>query len=209
MLDGLGEIFAAEGYAKAAGRVGVCIATSGPGDTNLVTGLADGMMDSIPLVAITGQVPRRMIGTDAFQATPIVEVTHAITKHNYLVLDIKDLPRCGRPRPVLADVPKDIHQQLAVPDWDSTMSITGQSRTHVLGKRESEWHATSNEGDIYPNFVAMAKSFGPSALPARHPERGPARRHPHRPGHAWGAKDKRARAREAERQPPRGDALAA
>ncbi|KXZ56062.1 hypothetical protein GPECTOR_2g944 [Gonium pectorale] len=93
MCDALGEIFAAGGNAKAAGRVGVCIATCGPGDTNLVTGLADGMMDSIPMVAITGQVPRRMIGTDAFQATPIVEVTHAITKHNYLVLDIKDLPR--------------------------------------------------------------------------------------------------------------------
>ncbi|EFJ51706.1 hypothetical protein VOLCADRAFT_73117 [Volvox carteri f. nagariensis] len=130
-----GEIFAAEGYAKASGRVGVCIATSGPGATNLVTGLADAMMDSIPLVAITGQVPRRMIGTDAFQETPIVEVTRAITKHNYLVLDIKDLPRVikeafylartGRPGPVLVDVPKDIQQQLAVPDWDSPMSITG------------------------------------------------------------------------------------
>ncbi|KAG2450930.1 hypothetical protein HYH02_004203 [Chlamydomonas schloesseri] len=130
-----GEIFAAEGYAKAAGRVGVCIATSGPGATNLVTGLADAMMDSIPLVAITGQVPRRMIGTDAFQETPIVEVTRAITKHNYLVLDIKDLPRVikeafylartGRPGPVLVDVPKDIQQQLAVPDWDAPMSITG------------------------------------------------------------------------------------
>ncbi|KAG2422753.1 hypothetical protein HXX76_015773 [Chlamydomonas incerta] len=130
-----GEIFAAEGYAKAAGRVGVCIATSGPGATNLVTGLADAMMDSIPLVAITGQVPRRMIGTDAFQETPIVEVTRAITKHNYLVLDIKDLPRVikeafylartGRPGPVLVDVPKDIQQQLAVPDWEAPMSITG------------------------------------------------------------------------------------
>ncbi|KAG2486261.1 hypothetical protein HYH03_015085 [Edaphochlamys debaryana] len=130
-----GEIFAAEGFAKASGRVGVCIATSGPGATNLVTGLADAMMDSIPLVAITGQVPRRMIGTDAFQETPIVEVTRAITKHNYLVLDIKDLPRVikeafylartGRPGPVLVDVPKDIQQQLAVPDWDTPMAITG------------------------------------------------------------------------------------
>jgi len=69
-----GEIFAAEGYAKASGRVGVCIATSGPGATNLVTGLADALLDSVPLVAITGQVPRRFIGTDAFQETPIVEV---------------------------------------------------------------------------------------------------------------------------------------
>lgn len=84
-----GEIFAAEGYAKVTGDVGVCIATSGPGATNLVTGLADALLDSVPMVAITGQVPRKMIGTDAFQETPIVEVTRQITKHNYLVLDIQ------------------------------------------------------------------------------------------------------------------------
>lgn len=84
-----GEIFAAEGYAKVTGDVGVCIATSGPGATNLVTGLADALLDSVPMVAITGQVPRKMIGTDAFQETPIVEVTRQITKHNYLVMDIQ------------------------------------------------------------------------------------------------------------------------
>jgi hypothetical protein len=88
-----GEIFAAEGYAKTTGDVGVCIATSGPGATNLVTGLADALLDSVPMVAITGQVPRKLIGTDAFQETPIVEVTRQITKHNYLVMDIADLPR--------------------------------------------------------------------------------------------------------------------
>lgn len=130
-----GEIFAAEGYAKTTGRVGVCIATSGPGATNLVTGLADAMMDSVPLVAITGQVPRKLIGTDGFQETPIVEVTRAITKHNYLVMDIADLPRVikeafylartGRPGPVLVDVPKDIQQQLDMPDWDTPMAISG------------------------------------------------------------------------------------
>lgn len=100
-----------------------------------MTGLADAMMDSVALVAITGQVPRKLIGTDGFQETPIVEVTRAITKHNYLVLDIADLPRVmkeafylartGRPGPVLVDVPKDIQQQLAVPDWDAPMAITG------------------------------------------------------------------------------------
>ena len=89
-----GEVFAAEGYAKTTGDVGVCIATSGPGATNLVTGLADALLDSVPMVAITGQVPRKMIGTDAFQETPIVEVTRQITKHNYLVMQIEDLPRC-------------------------------------------------------------------------------------------------------------------
>ncbi|TYI91761.1 hypothetical protein E1A91_D02G016700v1 [Gossypium mustelinum] len=120
-----GGVFAAEGYARSSGLPGVCIATSGPGATNLVSGLADAMIDSIPLVAITGQVPRRMIGTDAFQETPIVEVTRSITKHNYLVLDIDDIPRIvseafflatsGRPGPVLIDVPKDIQEQLAAP----------------------------------------------------------------------------------------------
>lgn len=129
-----GEIFAAEGYAKVTGKVGVCIATSGPGATNLVTGLADALLDSVPLVAITGQVPRWLIGSDAFQETPIVEVTRQITKHNYLVTDVRDIPRVvkeafylartGRPGPVLVDVPKDIQQTLHVPDWDSPMSIT-------------------------------------------------------------------------------------
>ncbi|KAK3043239.1 hypothetical protein RJ639_002482 [Escallonia herrerae] len=130
-----GGVFAAEGYARASGIPGVCIATSGPGATNLVSGLADALLDSVPLVAITGQVPRRMIGTDAFQETPIVEVTRSITKHNYLVLDVEDIPRIvreafflassGRPGPVLIDVPKDIQQQLVVPNWDRPMRLPG------------------------------------------------------------------------------------
>ncbi|XP_037448115.1 acetolactate synthase 1, chloroplastic [Triticum dicoccoides] len=130
-----GEAFAASGYARASGRVGVCVATSGPGATNLVSALADALLDSIPMVAITGQVPRRMIGTDAFQETPIVEVTRSITKHNYLVLDVEDIPRViqeafflassGRPGPVLVDIPKDIQQQMAVPIWDTPMSLPG------------------------------------------------------------------------------------
>ncbi|KAK6255393.1 hypothetical protein SCA6_016698 [Theobroma cacao] len=130
-----GGVFAAEGYARSSGLPGVCIATSGPGATNLVSGLADAMLDSIPLVAITGQVPRRMIGTDAFQETPIVEVTRSITKHNYLVLDVDDIPRIvseafflatsGRPGPVLIDVPKDIQQQLAVPNWNQPIRLPG------------------------------------------------------------------------------------
>ncbi|KAL2515125.1 Acetolactate synthase [Forsythia ovata] len=130
-----GGIFAAEGYARASGVPGVCIATSGPGATNLVSGLADALLDSVPLVAITGQVPRRMIGTDAFQETPIVEVTRSITKHNYLVLDIEDIPRIvreaffiaksGRPGPVLIDIPKDIQQQMVVPNWNLPMRLSG------------------------------------------------------------------------------------
>nr|AAX14283.1 acetolactate synthase [Oryza sativa] len=130
-----GEAFAASGYARASGRVGVCVATSGPGATNLVSALADALLDPVPMVAITGQVPRRMIGTDAFQETPIVEVTRSITKHNYLVLDVEDIPRViqeafflassGRPGPVLVDIPKDIQQQMAVPVWDTSMNLPG------------------------------------------------------------------------------------
>lgn len=130
-----GGIFAAEGYAKASGRVGVCIATSGPGATNFVSGLADALLDSVPIVAITGQVPRRMIGTDAFQETPIIEVTRSITKHNFMVLDAEDIARTvkeafylassGRPGPVLIDIPKDIQQQLIIPNWDVPMRLPG------------------------------------------------------------------------------------
>ncbi|CAH1419093.1 unnamed protein product [Lactuca virosa] len=88
-----GGVFAAEGYARASGFPGVYIATSGPGATNLVTGIADAMHDSVPLVAITGQVPRKLMGTDAFQEAPIVELTCLITKHNYQVRNAKYIPR--------------------------------------------------------------------------------------------------------------------
>ena len=109
---------AADGYAQATGRTGVCIATSGPGATNLVTGIATAYMDSVPLVAITGQVPRSLIGGDAFQEADITGITLPITKHNYLVKDVEDVPRIikeafyiastGRPGPVLIDIPKDV-----------------------------------------------------------------------------------------------------
>ena len=111
---------AADGYARATGRVGVCVATSGPGATNLDTGLATAFMDSTPVVAITGQVARRFIGTDAFQETDIIGVTQPITKHCFLVQSVEELAatvheafaiaRCGRPGPVLIDVPKDVQQ---------------------------------------------------------------------------------------------------
>src|ERR1700720_69867 len=120
--------FAAEGYARTTGRVGVCIATSGPGATNFVTCLADAKMDSVPLVAITGQVGTAVIGSDAFQETPIVEVCRAITKHHYLVTRTEHLPRVikeafylastGRPGPVIVDIPKDVQNKtIAVNDW--------------------------------------------------------------------------------------------
>lgn len=108
----------ADGYARATGKVGACIATSGPGATNLVTGLATAMMDSVPIVAVTGQVPTNQLGSDAFQEADVTGVTMPVTKHNYLVTDIRELPevmaeafyvaRTGRPGPVLVDICKDV-----------------------------------------------------------------------------------------------------
>lgn len=113
-----GSSHMADGYARASGKVGVCMATSGPGATNLVTGLATAMMDSVPVVAITGQVPTVAIGSDAFQETDVTGVTLPVTKHNYLVTDVEELAyvvreafhiaRTGRPGPVLIDLPKDV-----------------------------------------------------------------------------------------------------
>jgi acetolactate synthase-1/2/3 large subunit len=127
--------FSAQGYARTTGRPGVCMATSGPGATNLVTAIADAKMDSIPLIAITGQVPTPVIGTDAFQETPIVEVCRGITKHHYLVTDVADLARVmreafhvattGRPGPVLVDVPKNVQISKIVPDYDEPLQLPG------------------------------------------------------------------------------------
>ncbi|MEZ6059105.1 MAG: biosynthetic-type acetolactate synthase large subunit [Planctomycetaceae bacterium] len=113
-----GGSFAAQGVARTTGKPGVCMATSGPGATNLVTGIADAKLDSVPMIAITGQVPQRFIGTDAFQETPMVEVCRAITKHHYMITSVRDVARIvkeafhiattGRPGPVLIDFPKDV-----------------------------------------------------------------------------------------------------
>ena len=127
--------FMAEGYARTTGKVGVCLATSGPGATNFVTCLADAKMDSVPMVAITGQVGTPVIGTDAFQETPIIEVCRAITKHHYLVQRTEDLTRVmreafhiastGRPGPVIVDVPKDVQLNKIVADYDAPMNLPG------------------------------------------------------------------------------------
>jgi acetolactate synthase I/II/III large subunit len=126
---------AAEGYAQATGRVGVCMATSGPGATNLVTPIADAYMDSVPLVAITGQVPSGSIGTDAFQEADICGITLPITKHNYLITSAEEIPRAiaeafhiastGRPGPVLVDVPKDVLQSRTTFAWPPTLDLPG------------------------------------------------------------------------------------
>src|SRR5262245_31629893 len=113
-----GAVHMAEGYARATGRVGTALVTSGPGATNAVTGIANAYMDSTPIVVITGQVPRHLIGTDAFQEVDTVGITRPCVKHNYLVQDVRDLgavvreayhlARSGRPGPVVIDIPKDV-----------------------------------------------------------------------------------------------------
>ncbi|AMV31010.1 Acetolactate synthase large subunit [Pirellula sp. SH-Sr6A] len=130
-----GGAFAAQGYARSTGKIGVVMATSGPGATNLVTSIADAKMDSIPLLAITGQVPTSVIGSDAFQETPMVEICRGITKHHYLVTKTEDLPRVmkeafhiattGRPGPVLVDIPKDVQLTSCEVDWDVPMYLPG------------------------------------------------------------------------------------
>src|SRR5947199_9337339 len=130
-----GGAFAAEGYARATGRAGVCMATSGPGATNLVTGIADAFMDSVPLVAITGQVPQAMIGKGAFQETDIYGMTLPVVKHSYLITDINDIPRIvkeafhiaqtGRPGPVLIDLPKNVQQARSQPVFPQAVTLRG------------------------------------------------------------------------------------
>jgi len=138
--------FMAQGYARTTGKVGVCFATSGPGATNFVTCLADAKMDSVPIIAITGQVSTPVIGTDAFQETPIVEVCRAITKHHYLVQRTEDLPRVmkeafhiartGRPGPIIIDVPKDIQLKMIVPDYDVPMNLPGYRPSRKMTRKE-------------------------------------------------------------------------
>ncbi|MGQ0568577.1 MAG: biosynthetic-type acetolactate synthase large subunit [Armatimonadota bacterium] len=126
---------AAVGYARASGRVGVCTATSGPGATNLITGLTDAMLDSVAVVAVTGQVPRPVIGNDAFQEADVTGITMPITKHNTLVMEPGGIPRAvheafylaqtGRPGPVLVDIPRDVSQEMVEPEFPDDISIPG------------------------------------------------------------------------------------
>ena len=130
-----GGAFAAGGYARASGKTGVAIATSGPGATNLVTGVADAFMDSVPLVLITGQVPRHMIGKGAFQETDVFGVSVPIVKHSYLIMNVEDIPRVfkeafyiantGRPGPVWIDIPKDVQQSNCKPVFPDKVTLRG------------------------------------------------------------------------------------
>jgi acetolactate synthase-1/2/3 large subunit len=140
--------FMAHGYARTTGRASVCVSTSGPGATNFVTCLADAKMDSIPVIAITGQVPTSVLGNDAFQETPIIEVCRGITKHHYLVTRTEDITRVvkeafhiattGRPGPIIIDVCKDVQIKKVVPDWDPPMDLPGYRPVRKARREELE-----------------------------------------------------------------------
>ncbi len=137
---------AADGYARATGKAGVCLATSGPGATNLVTGIATAYMDSVPIIAITGQVPRPLIGYDAFQEANITGITLPITKHNYLVQDAKDIPtifkeafyiaQTGRPGPVLIDIPKDAQNEIIEFEYPQEVKLRGYKPTYAGNEQQ-------------------------------------------------------------------------
>ncbi|MBN2645199.1 MAG: biosynthetic-type acetolactate synthase large subunit [Desulfuromonadaceae bacterium] len=141
-------VHAADAYSRVTGKVGVAIATSGPGATNTITGIATAYMDSIPMVIITGQVPTPLIGNDAFQEADMVGITRPITKHNYLVRDVKDLARIvkeafyiarsGRPGPVLVDLPKDVQMATAVFEYPETVELRGYKPTTAANPRQLE-----------------------------------------------------------------------
>jgi acetolactate synthase-1/2/3 large subunit len=141
-----GAVHAADGYARATGKVGVCFATSGPGGTNLVTGIATANMDSVPIVCITGQVANPYIGKDSFQEADICGITTPITKHNYLVKDVKELPRVvkeaffiartGRPGPVLIDVAKDVFAAQLSYDYPKKVNLRGYTGNFIGNEKE-------------------------------------------------------------------------
>ncbi len=141
-----GAIHAADGYARATGKVGVCLVTSGPGATNTVTGIATAYMDSVPVVIITGQVPTPLIGNDAFQEVDIVGITRSCTKHNYLVKDVRDLARVikeafylastGRPGPVLIDLPKDVQKAVAEYKYPKEIKMRSYNPTYVPNPKQ-------------------------------------------------------------------------
>jgi len=174
---------AAQGYALAGNRVGACIATSGPGATNLVTPIADAYMDSVPMVAITGQVPSTSIGTDAFQEADIKGITMPITKHSYLVTNPDDIPRAvaeafhiagtGRPGPVLVDVAKDALTSLTTFNWhsdDPTQSREdGRASSASCSRREDSadtWHGASQHAKYSSARPLSCSSAASSSVPS-------------------------------------------
>jgi acetolactate synthase-1/2/3 large subunit len=160
-----GATHMADGYARASGEVGVAMATSGPGATNMVTGIATAQMDSVPMVCITGQVPSKLIGYDAFQETDITGITLPITKHNYLVSRVQDimpamkeafhLAKSGRPGPVLVDVTKDAQQASTEWEWDATpVKMRGYRPRQVVGRHELQKAVELIRGSRKPVILA-------------------------------------------------------
>jgi len=143
-----GGVFAASGYARATGRCGVCMTTSGPGATNLISGLADAYMDSVPIIAITGQVTRPMIGKSAFQEIDVFGMTLPMVKHSYLVMNVEDLPRIfkeafyiattGRPGPVVIDIPKDVQQASCPAVFPDRVHLRGYNPVHHIRPEDVE-----------------------------------------------------------------------
>ncbi len=188
---------AAEGYAQATGRVGVCMATSGPGATNLVTPIADAYMDSVPIVAITGQVASAAIGTDAFQEADISGITMPITKHNFLVTDPADIPRTiveafhiastGRPGPVLVDISKDALQATTDFTWPVQMQLPGYrpvTRPHAKQIREAaRLIAEAKRPVLYVGGGVHKATASPELLRTGRADRHPGHHHPDGPGH--------------------------
>ncbi len=156
-------VHAADGYARATGKPGICLVTSGPGGTNTVTGLATAYMDSIPIIVFTGQVPTPLIGNDAFQEADIVGITRPCTKHNYLVSSVAELARTvkeafiicatGRPGPVLIDLPKDVVQAKAAFEYPRTVDLATYKPTvmaHIPSiKRAADLIAEAERPVIY------------------------------------------------------------
>ncbi len=142
-----GAAHAADGYARTTGKVGVCFATSGPGATNLVTGIANAFLDSVPVIAVTGQVRRDFIGRDAFQETDITGITLPITKNNYLVMDVDELAavikeafhlaHTGRPGPILIDIPRDVFLEQTEFHYPDKIDLPGYSRRFRVIPRKS------------------------------------------------------------------------
>jgi len=181
-----GAAHMADGYARASGKVGVAVATSGPGATNLTTGIATAMLDSIPTVFITGQVPSKVLGTDAFQETDVTGITLPITKHNYLVTDANELAhvmreafliaRSGRPGPVLVDICKDAQQQKVEFVWPEKVDLPGlravaAPRAAELQRRRAEWRPprpryTSGVLAKYARLVSTSSLGAVTDLPA-------------------------------------------
>ncbi|MCF6092999.1 biosynthetic-type acetolactate synthase large subunit [Microaerobacter geothermalis] len=159
-----GAIHAADGYARSTGKPGVVIATSGPGATNLVTGIATAMMDSVPLVCITGNVPQNLIGTDAFQEANICGITFPITKHNYFVRDAAELPRIireafhiattGRPGPVLVDIPKDVSNQVTNYYYPEKVQLRGYNPTTKPNRLQIDRMCQAIKGAKKPVILA-------------------------------------------------------